>query len=472
MAKKKLKHTQGNKTKKQFDENTHFIDKTNNKDINDVEYTSKDIIISTKSHQLENSGEDTSINSKANRIDKEIENHVNDKNNSKVNNLEAEESIRNEKNEKVVNKTKSKKGNSSRNTSPQRDTSSHDWKGIITYKNKAYDKDPIYSYQGTTKYSGHPNSNINSEPIISKNARRHSNAKNANIGSAEYDYDFSDSLDNDISQPDTYNDDNMDNFTLKHPSKLRILSILISIIVLLGLIMLVIIVLIVAIFRYFNNRTQSIYLNIHLKIEECEPVATNINRNVALFDPDQKIDLKDYQQPHITLYLTQFEASHYNTIEKEVDLILASHLSNFSNCEVNFLASSMKNLTTYAMWPVEISDCIQGMSDIIVEKLSSYITFEARNQIPDWVNELPHPLKDQKINMIKKYGSPNVFKLFDPHVTLAYDSNPKRLQEAFDKNPGIVKTCIFKASTIAFGSVGEYGTVIRGKDYQTFSLNK
>lgn len=87
--------------------------------------------------------------------------------------------------------------------------------------------------------------------------------------------------------------------------------------------------------------------------------------------------------------------------------------------------------------------------------------------IPDWVIALPEPLRSEKIDMIKQYGSPNVFDQFNPHVTLAWDAIDT-MQPAFHRlnlQPRIVAS-----EAVAIGSVGPHGTVIRGKNFAYFPL--
>ena len=49
---------------------------------------------------------------------------------------------------------------------------------------------------------------------------------------------------------------------------------------------------------------------------------------------------------------------------------------------------------------------------------------------PGWVNSLPEPERTEKLNDIKKYGSPNVFGQFAPHVTLAWDEDATKVAAA------------------------------------------
>lgn len=118
------------------------------------------------------------------------------------------------------------------------------------------------------------------------------------------------------------------------------------------------------------------------------------------------------------------------------------------------------------MWDVYVNPCLQKWSDLVATQLAQYMV--PNQPIPDWVEGLPEPLKTEKIAMIKKYGSPNVFSQFQPHVTLAWDSVDP-MQPAFKHlniPPRIVST-----RAIAIGSVGPYGTVIRGKNLAYFPIN-
>jgi hypothetical protein len=91
----------------------------------------------------------------------------------------------------------------------------------------------------------------------------------------------------------------------------------------------------------------------------------------------------------------------------------------------------------YAMWNVAISDCLQSLSDSVVQATFEFA--EPNQPVPQWVSwdfcfvfvflifklvekvySLPAAQRDAKIAMVQKYGSPNVFSQFDPHMTIAY----------------------------------------------------
>ena len=118
------------------------------------------------------------------------------------------------------------------------------------------------------------------------------------------------------------------------------------------------------------------------------------------------------------------------------------------------------------MWDVHVTPCLQKLSDILTTVLSNYIVPD--QPIPDWVLELPEPVRSQKIAMIRKYGSPNVFDQFDAHVTLAWD-NQEPMGPAFQKlnlQPRTVKSTV-----VAIGNVGPHGTVLRGGNIASFPLS-
>ncbi len=83
--------------------------------------------------------------------------------------------------------------------------------------------------------------------------------------------------------------------------------------------------------------------------------------------------------------------------------------------------------------------------------------------------KLPEPLRTEKIEMIEKYGSPNVFSQFQPHVTLAYDNaTADNFAAVFNAMPSSPLTVL--SPTLGMGRVGNWGTVLRGKDFADWPL--
>eukprot|EP00761_Pharyngomonas_kirbyi_P006634 gb/GECH01006642.1/.p1 GENE.gb/GECH01006642.1/~~gb/GECH01006642.1/.p1 ORF type:complete len:281 (+),score=59.19 gb/GECH01006642.1/:1-843(+) len=219
----------------------------------------------------------------------------------------------------------------------------------------------------------------------------------------------------------------------------------------------------------FTNNDQS--LNIHIKLsQECEQKAIQFNRKVKQIDKNEQIDLKTKQQPHITLYLTKFHKSKFNKIKKALNESVQEfnqELTQGCNVYINETAHISGD---YGMWSVVDTDCLQYMSNRIVNKTVSYAVFP--QSVPEWVHSIPdNTTRQEKTHYVKKYGSPNVFDQFQPHVTLAHDSQtPKKLKETFEKVN--ISGCSFKVKTIGMGTVGPFGTVMRGQDFKDFNLIK
>ena len=151
--------------------------------------------------------------------------------------------------------------------------------------------------------------------------------------------------------------------------------------------------------------------------------------------------------PHVTLYQVEFDLEkdnativgkarssyHKNDTDAaaaaEIDPdkleVLLDTLYNMSSagvlpqCEV-VLAPPAIVFGAYTQWPVQPSDCLQVLSDSIVDQLSKYI--KRPPIIPDWVWTLPEPQRSRKLEMIQRYGSPNVYSEFQPHATVGFDT--------------------------------------------------
>jgi hypothetical protein len=59
---------------------------------------------------------------------------------------------------------------------------------------------------------------------------------------------------------------------------------------------------------------------------------------------------------------------------------------------------SIGSLGAYALWNAEIRSCLQRMSDALVTALWQYIV--PNQPVPDWVYQLPEPLRSQKIGKL------------------------------------------------------------------------
>ena len=122
------------------------------------------------------------------------------------------------------------------------------------------------------------------------------------------------------------------------------------------------------------------------------------------------------------------------------------------------------------MWQVDNNECLQFMSDSIVNATHMYI--QQDQPVPSWVYNLTQPLQAEKIELVKVYGSPNVFSQFQPHVTLATDS--KTPQQLFDVVSAMnISSCAFSTFMVGIGRTGPFGTVLRsGGDLADYNITK
>lgn len=148
-------------------------------------------------------------------------------------------------------------------------------------------------------------------------------------------------------------------------------------------------------------------VDIHVMLDASTvSLAEAADRTLHALLPGDEVFLNTIDMPHVTLYLTQFEADNLLDLIATVGAVVA----NFTTC-----TAQLNNATavgTYGMWMGPASPCLQLMSDSLVNATMQYIV--PNQPIPSWINTLPEPLREEKIAMIEKYGSPNVFTQFQP----------------------------------------------------------
>ncbi|KAL0476658.1 hypothetical protein AKO1_006205 [Acrasis kona] len=229
-----------------------------------------------------------------------------------------------------------------------------------------------------------------------------------------------------------------------------------------------VVVLIVELIEADHNK-QVFTLNIHIKLgQSCADEAIRINRLITSYDPQQQIDLVATSEPHLTMYLTTFYIRH----EKDIYKSLNQTLSNYKyDCllQTNPRLNPPTLTNTYALWDTNNPSCLQELSDRIVNATYPYIDERAKMQAPSWIDELPEPIKSLKKKMIKDFGSPNVFSQFQPHITVAHDDIDRDVMNTVLKGSvSATNNCTIQIRQVSVGSVGNYGTVMRGKDKWSF----
>lgn len=165
--------------------------------------------------------------------------------------------------------------------------------------------------------------------------------------------------------------------------------------------------------------------------------------------------------PHVTLYLTDF----VDGTEASVVAAARTALLNATvNCEVKLRGLSWGG--GYALWEVALSPCLQAASDAVVNACWRYA--KANQPIPVWVLQLPQKEREAKIAMIRKYGSPNVFSQFEPHVTVAFDQDDD-LARVYGN---VSAEASFEARVAAVSGTGPYGTVLRNATLATIPIGR
>jgi len=212
-------------------------------------------------------------------------------------------------------------------------------------------------------------------------------------------------------------------------------------------------------------------MDIHLPVTGDAGVAALAANKLLVADLGSGIDLTHIDKPHITLYLTEWQCgaepfdSCLTKIEAAVKEVVAG-LAAGPACPVEL--SQPYAAESYAMMNVSLTTCLQHYSDLIVNATFKHA---APNQTaPSWVHGLPEPERSEKLSMIAKYGSPNVFSQFQPHVSIGWASNATAVETAVAKLARVWKSTSFVPTELALGSVGSHGTVLRGKDYQDFNF--
>eukprot|EP00658_Telonema_sp_P-2_P051411 TRINITY_DN39470_c0_g1_i2.p1 TRINITY_DN39470_c0_g1~~TRINITY_DN39470_c0_g1_i2.p1 ORF type:complete len:272 (+),score=93.07 TRINITY_DN39470_c0_g1_i2:53-868(+) len=165
-----------------------------------------------------------------------------------------------------------------------------------------------------------------------------------------------------------------------------------------------------------------IMIDIHLPITTGPAADAAIAANKFLVDRNvSEINLSTIDKPHATLYLTEWQCENgtQSACIAEIKAAVAKTVTGFAPC--NFSLGEPFAQGTYAMISVNVTACLQKYSDTMV--LATY-KFAAKNQTPPpWIHNLPEPERSEKLAMVAKYGSPNVFSQFQPHVSIGWSEN-------------------------------------------------
>ncbi|ELM3737726.1 2'-5' RNA ligase family protein [Edwardsiella piscicida] len=127
-------------------------------------------------------------------------------------------------------------------------------------------------------------------------------------------------------------------------------------------------------------------------------------------------------QPHVTLYLAEYGPDALPRLKQEV-----AALSQRQRAFPLRLTHLIQTRGDWLMVAVENSRELQSLSDTLVRRLSPYRDKGA--PLPGWVKAYP-----EKKTAFVRYGSPNVFSHFDPHVTLLAQSDHAALSQFMQRD--------------------------------------
>ena len=184
------------------------------------------------------------------------------------------------------------------------------------------------------------------------------------------------------------------------------------------------------------------------------------------------VDFNGADTPHITLYLTVFECRHPPVplpacVDRVKGAVAAVAAAWRTQCDLS--VTNLYSQGSYAFANVTDGPCLQRLSDTVVN--ATYGLAQPNQTVPSWVAGLPEPERDEKTALVRRYGSPNVFGQFQPHVTVGWASDAGEVAEAIAGVKGW-EGASFPATEVAMGSVGAHGTVLKGKDLASFPLGE
>jgi hypothetical protein len=143
----------------------------------------------------------------------------------------------------------------------------------------------------------------------------------------------------------------------------------------------------------------------------------------ALHEQEQleSFPLQGYQT-HCTLYMTQYPEG----MKDQVLAKIAALASTTSAFQVQATGLAITDGSWFFM-NLNRNRNLQTLSDTIVELLAP---MRAKSDyIPEWAKKSPN-----KVEFISKYGSPNVYAEFNPHLTFLPKSDEAKLQNFLKNN--------------------------------------
>eukprot|EP00762_Andalucia_godoyi_P000931 ANDGO_03835.mRNA.1 hypothetical protein DICPUDRAFT_160097 len=219
-----------------------------------------------------------------------------------------------------------------------------------------------------------------------------------------------------------------------------------------------------------SDSSAAVSYNIHVKVSgRAAQIAISLNNVSRMLDPTVGINLSSVEEPHVTLYLTDFLGGSAPELSRRIRQIASSLPVGYA-CTFETTPSCV-NGSAYTLWTVTNPPCLQYLSDLIVNRTVDLVVPD--QPVPPWVWSLPHDVAVKKADYVRRYGSPNVFDQFNPHITVSADSiNPLRMGDAVLSSAfqSLVQQVPISVQTFGIGTVGPFGTVLRGLDIADFTV--
>eukprot|EP01134_Creolimax_fragrantissima_P004002 CFRG4002T1 len=224
---------------------------------------------------------------------------------------------------------------------------------------------------------------------------------------------------------------------------------------------------------YFDHNTDtssrevaSRLLDIHIKLsEKCEAMARIYNSLATdILKENQSLDFaSSVRQPHITLYLADFEQSKISELVQIVKNFVWT-----DDCVVNFDHSRNAG-NGQVVWEPDISQpaCLRSIADHVVQLTSGYIVRPVEAKLPKWIADLPEPDKTDLTENFYKFGSPNVSDYFYPRVIYAavnpgFHGDLNSVVDVIGTPQGSGK-CTYTVAEIGVDEIDTSGTILAGK---------
>ncbi|WP_407922457.1 DUF1045 domain-containing protein [Acidihalobacter prosperus] len=127
--------------------------------------------------------------------------------------------------------------------------------------------------------------------------------------------------------------------------------------------------------------------------------------------------------PHVTLYLTDYPSGRLPEIERRVRA-LAAHEPGFDMRLGRIVATP----SHWLLLQVGVNRRMRRLADAVTRALDPLRV--SHPPMPGWVRAYP-----EKQAVFRRWGSPNVFAQFQPHLTLLTPADPARIA-SFMRGPG------------------------------------